>query len=121
MAGWGALTGVGLAELRLHWKMWASNESAKKAANGTHLAIRIGNLTELELSRFHSPRGGKRKNRFLKRKKKGFAAQHPFFLRVPRGFNWRALDFFYGSRMSKTGSSRSVTYSSMRTQMRRPG
>ena len=24
--------------------MWASNESAKKAANGTHLAIRIGNL-----------------------------------------------------------------------------
>ena len=24
--------------------MWASNKSAKKAANGTHLAIRIGNL-----------------------------------------------------------------------------
>ena len=24
--------------------MWESNESAKKAANGTHLAIRIGNL-----------------------------------------------------------------------------
>ena len=24
--------------------MWASNESAKKAANGTHFAIRIGNL-----------------------------------------------------------------------------
>ena len=42
--GWGALTGVGLAELRQFWRMRASNESAKKAANGTHLAIRIGNL-----------------------------------------------------------------------------
>ena len=35
---------MSLAELRLCWEMWASNESAKKAANGTHLAIRIGNL-----------------------------------------------------------------------------
>ena len=40
--GRGALTtGVGLAELRFFWEMWASNKSAKKAANGTHIAIRM--------------------------------------------------------------------------------
>ena len=34
---------MGLTESRQFWRIWESNESAKKAANGTHLAIRIGN------------------------------------------------------------------------------
>ena len=42
--GWGALTGVGLAERSGIKEMWASNESAKKAAEGTHLASRFDNL-----------------------------------------------------------------------------
>ena len=36
----------------------------------------------------------------------GFCGATPGFLRVPRGFNWRALELFFGGGMSKTGSSR---------------
>ena len=38
----------------------------------------------------------------------GFCGATPVFLRVPRGFNWRALELFPGGGMSKTGSSRSA-------------
>ena len=42
--GWGRPTGPGLAELAPIWDIWASNEAAQKAGNGTHIAIRIDNL-----------------------------------------------------------------------------
>ena len=41
--------------------------------------------------------------------KNGVLRRNNRFLRVPRGFNWRALElFFLGGGMSKTGSSRSA-------------
>ena len=43
-AGWGRPTGVGLTEIAPILDMWASNEAAQKAGNGTHIAIRIDNF-----------------------------------------------------------------------------